>query len=208
MLDFCHSFCNPGFCSLCLRWGVGCLLWAFRPFWQQFLWTPAHILCHIPVILPQALAVAYWADKCLNDWDMIFATCWEPLLSLYFLICSFVSFVGKVRKILGDRGSEWREQNWRGTINIGLGFPGASVEKESACQWRRHRRCGSDPWVRKIPWKKKWLPTPVFFSGTSHGQRGLAGYSPWGHKESETTERLSNIKDSFQHCRQKHLFMP
>ena len=45
-----------------------------------------------------------------------------------------------------------------------------------------------DPWVRKIPWKRKWLPTPVFFSGTSHGQRGLAGYSPWGHKESEMTE--------------------
>ena len=37
-----------------------------------------------------------------------------------------------------------------------------------------------DPWVRKIPWKKKWQPIPVFLSGESFGQRSLAGYSPWG----------------------------
>ena len=46
--------------------------------------------------------------------------------------------------------------------------------RESACQCRRHE---FDPWVRKIPWKKKWRPTPVFLSGKSHGQRSLAGYS-------------------------------
>ena len=38
------------------------------------------------------------------------------------------------------------------------------------------------PWVRKIPWRKKWLPTPVFLPGESHGQRSLVGYSPRGHK--------------------------
>ena len=37
------------------------------------------------------------------------------------------------------------------------------------------------------PWRGKWQPTPVFLSGESHGQRNLKGYSPWGHKESETT---------------------
>ena len=37
-------------------------------------------------------------------------------------------------------------------------------------------------WVRKIPWKRAWQPTPVFLPGTSHGQRSLAGYSPWGCK--------------------------
>ena len=43
---------------------------------------------------------------------------------------------------------------------------------------------GSDLWVRKIPWRRKWQPTPVFFSGEFQGQRSLkAGYSPWGHKE-------------------------
>ena len=47
-----------------------------------------------------------------------------------------------------------------------------------------------DPWVGKIPWGKKWQPTPVFLPGESHGRRSLVGYSPRGHEESDTTERL------------------
>ena len=39
-----------------------------------------------------------------------------------------------------------------------------------------------DPWVRKIPCRRNWQPTPVFFPGKSHGQRRLEGYGPWGHK--------------------------
>ena len=42
-----------------------------------------------------------------------------------------------------------------------------------------------------MPWRRKWQPTPGFFRGESQGQRSLAGYSPWGHKESDTTEHLS-----------------
>ena len=38
------------------------------------------------------------------------------------------------------------------------------------------------PWVRKIPWRRKWQPTPVFLPGASNGQRSLAGHSPWGHR--------------------------
>ena len=45
-----------------------------------------------------------------------------------------------------------------------------------------------DPWVGKIPWRREWLPTPVFLPGESHAQRSLLGYSPWNHKESDTTE--------------------
>ena len=48
------------------------------------------------------------------------------------------------------------------------------------------RRPRFDPWVGKIPWRRKWLPTPVFLPGEFHGQRGLGGYRPWGHKESDT----------------------
>ena len=48
-----------------------------------------------------------------------------------------------------------------------------------------------DPWVGKIPWVRKWQPPPVFLPGKSHGQRSLAGYSPWGCKESDMTEQLS-----------------
>ena len=45
-----------------------------------------------------------------------------------------------------------------------------------------------DPWVRKIHWRREWLPTPVFMPGDYHGQRGLAGSSPYGHKESDMTD--------------------
>ena len=45
-----------------------------------------------------------------------------------------------------------------------------------------------NPWVGKIPWRRAWQPTPVFLSGESRGQRSLVGYSPQGHKESDTTE--------------------
>ena len=45
---------------------------------------------------------------------------------------------------------------------------------------------GFNPWVGKIPWRRDWLPTPVFLPGEFHGQRSLAGYSPWGCKELDT----------------------
>ena len=45
-----------------------------------------------------------------------------------------------------------------------------------------------DPWVRKIPWRSKWQPSPVLLPGKSHGWKSLVGYSPWGGEESDTTE--------------------
>ena len=73
------------------------------------------------------------------------------------------------------------------------GFLGGTSGKEPACQCRRHKRCGFDPWIRKNPWRREWHPTPVFLPGELHGQRILAGYSPRGCKESDTTERLTLI---------------
>ena len=49
-----------------------------------------------------------------------------------------------------------------------------------------------DPWVGKIPQRREWQPTPVFLAGEFRGQRSLVGYSPWGHKESDKTERLTH----------------
>ena len=60
--------------------------------------------------------------------------------------------------------------------------------KESACQCRRLKKCKFNLWVRKIPWKREWQPTPVFLPGESHRWRSLEGYSPYGHKESNITE--------------------
>ena len=73
-------------------------------------------------------------------------------------------------------------------IYMGGDFPGGSEGKESVCQCRR---CGFNSWVRKIPWRRKWLPPPLFLPGKFHRQRSLAGYSPWGLRESDTTEWLS-----------------
>ena len=50
----------------------------------------------------------------------------------------------------------------------------------------------------EIPWKREWLPAPVFFPGEFHGQRSLAGYSPWGCKESDMTEQLTLKKKKLE----------
>ena len=64
-----------------------------------------------------------------------------------------------------------------------MGFPGGSASKESTCNMGD---LGSVPGLG--PWRREWLPIPVFLPGEFHGQRSLGGYSPWGCKESDTTE--------------------
>ena len=60
-----------------------------------------------------------------------------------------------------------------------VGVPWWPGGKEPVYQCKRPR---FDPWVRKIPWRRKWQPTAVFLPGESHGQRSLAGFSLWGRK--------------------------
>ena len=76
----------------------------------------------------------------------------------------------------------------------GKGLPWWLTGKESACQCRRHR---FSPWVRKMPWKRKWQPSAAFLPGKSHGQRGLADYGPRGHK------RVSHNLATKQHQRRE-----
>ena len=108
-----------------------------------------------------------------------------------------------------------------GGVGVAIGtVPACGMEKTSASQmeslasdWEGAARCRLSytvvgkmvttlpvmweaqvfPWVTKIPWKRKWQPTPVFLPGRSHGQRSRAGYSPWDHKESDVAERLSMV---------------
>ena len=78
-----------------------------------------------------------------------------------------------------------------GTYGVPHGIPRCNSDKESACQcWRRHRQ-SFDPWVGKIPLSKKWQPAPVFLPEKFHGQRSLVGFSPWGHRELDTTEHIA-----------------
>ena len=78
--------------------------------------------------------------------------------------------------------THWRLRWWLASfLAIELGFPDNSVDKDCL-------QCGRpefDPWVEEIPWRRERLPTPVFWPGESHG------YSPWGLKELDMTERLS-----------------
>ena len=69
-----------------------------------------------------------------------------------------------------------------------MGFPGGSDSKESACNVRD---LGSIPGSGRFPWRSEWQSTSVFVPGESHGQRSLAGYSPWGCEELDTTEQLN-----------------
>ena len=62
--------------------------------------------------------------------------------------------------------------------------------QESVCQCMRH---GFDPWVGKLPWRRKRQCTTACLPGKSCGQRSLVGYSPWGCKKSNTTEPLTHI---------------
>ena len=71
-----------------------------------------------------------------------------------------------------------------------MGFPSGTSGTEPTCQRRRCKRRRFSPWVRKIPWRRAWQPTPVFSPRESHGQRSLAGYSPWDCKESDMTKQL------------------
>ena len=77
------------------------------------------------------------------------------------------------------------------SVTCCIGLPWWLSSKQSACQCRRHK---FDPWVRKIPWRRKWQPMPIFLPGKIHGQRSLAGYSPWGCKVLDTTWRLKVIQ--------------
>ena len=74
---------------------------------------------------------------------------------------------------LQSMGSQRVGHDWATKHSTWLWWLGS---KESTCQCRR---LGLDPWVREIPWRRKWLPTPVFLPGKSHGERNLVGYSPW-----------------------------
>ena len=105
-----------------------------------------------------------------------------------FMPCSKVSFIFF---------QKWQTKCIRGKyiyiLEFTAQFPGGSDGKSICLQCGRP---GFDLWVGKIPWKRKRQPTSVLLPGKSHGQRSLAGYSPWGHKESDTTEWLHIIVNS------------
>ena len=109
----------------------------------------------------------------------------EILFNMNYLIFNINSFLLKLTRIDSFAFATEILGFWRHYLYSG--FPGGSDGKETACN---AGDLGSIPWVRKTPWRRKWQPTPVSLPGKSYGQRSLAVYSPWGCKESDTTEKL------------------
>ena len=100
------------------------------------------------------------------------------------------------------QGKEWCQlplilsKSSRDTVEHGSelsqdrGFLDGASGKESVCQHKRCKIHGFDLWVRKMPWRRKCQPTPAFLPGKFYGRRSLAGYSLWGCKGLDTTERI------------------
>ena len=74
--------------------------------------------------------------------------------------------------------------NWATNTFTFIFLGGSEIKNPSA------KRLRFDPWVRKIPWRRAWQPTPMFLPGDSQGQRRAAGCSPQDHKELDTTEAI------------------
>ena len=72
-----------------------------------------------------------------------------------------------------------------------LGFPGGTSGKESTCQCRRHKGCGFNPWVRKIPWRRAWQPTLVFLPGESPWTEEPGGLQSMGSQSQTRPKQLS-----------------
>ena len=80
----------------------------------------------------------------------------------------------------------WTRLKWLSSSRAVIGLPWWLSSEESPCQCKWP---GFNPWIRKIPWRRKWQPTPVFLLGNSHRQRNLSGYSPWGCSESDAAKQ-------------------
>ena len=138
---------------------------------------------------PTSCGAREWSRRARQELQEPFLTrlpSHTPLLSLYSIWC-----LGQCRRepYKGTRRS-WSVAHWglfeAGDHRIRLKketrcwknmylFDTSTSGKEPTCQCRR---CGFDPCIGKVPWRRAWQPTPVFLPGESHGQRSLEGYSP------------------------------
>ena len=111
--------------------------------------------------------------------------------------CSFIYCLDTLFSTLIDLNWHFKccqrtpgENIWKSTLR-NKGFEGGAVVKNplaNASRCKSRRRPGFGPWIGRIPWRRAWQPTPVSLPGESHGQQSLVGYSPWGHKQLDTTE--------------------
>ena len=132
----------------------------------------------------------FWWDKCIFPLGTISegsyhhkVICWILQFELEAVIGSSTTGVALPEVLEVPEGAGWN------VLYLGL----SSSELQDILQPTFRRTYHFDPWIGKIPWRRKWQPTPVFFPREFHGQRSLVGHSPWGHKESDPTEWLTRF---------------
>ena len=109
----------------------------------------------------------------------------------YPLQISWASLVAQLVKNPPAMQETWVQSLvWEDPLEKGKATHSSILPLTISFNFVRCGRPGFDPWVGKIPWRRNWQPTPVLLPGKSHGRRSVVGYSPWGRKESDTTERL------------------
>ena len=136
-----------------------------------------------PGVHPNSCPLSWWCHPTISSSVVPFSSCPQSLPASWSFQMSQLCI-------------RWPKY-WSFNFNISPSseHPGLISFRMALCKCRRHRRCGFDPWVRKIPWRRKWQPTPVILSGKSNRQRSLVGYSPWGCKELDMIEHAGTSCD-------------
>ena len=151
---------------------------------RKAMTNPDNILKSRDITLPSKFRLVKAMVFPVVTWDMNHQKGWMPKNGCFWAVV--------LEKTLGVH---WTARRSNQSILKGIN-PEYSLErmmlkaslmaqsiKEYTCQSSRHKRCVWGPWARKIFWRRKWQPTPVFLPAKSHGQRSLMIYSPSGHKE-------------------------
>ena len=175
------------------------MTWAIFGSWSCFCWlyrvSPSLAAKNIISLI---LVLTIWWCPCVEPFLVLLekSVCYDQCILLAKLCCLWPASFCTPRPILPVTShSSWlptfefqssimeRTSFWVLVLEGLVGFPGGSDGKDSPAV--------QDPWIRKIPWRRKWQPTPEILSREFHEQRSLAGYSPWACKESGMTEQLS-----------------
>ena len=175
------------------------MIWAIFGSWSCFCWlyrvSPS---LAAKKIISMNLVLTNWWCPCVEPFLVLLekSVCYDQCILLAKLCCLWPASFCTPRPILPVTShSSWlptfafqspimkRTSFWVLVLEGLVGFPGGSDGKDSPAV--------QDPWIRKIPWRRKWQSTPEILSREFHEQRSLAGYSPWACKESGMTEQLS-----------------
>ena len=152
---------------------------------REHVYLPHHKSQHMELSVLKSDLLNEWMNEWISLFSCDFTVSICILLYKYKNIMTFFVFLTNIWIYILTY--QHKELNSTHTL---IGLPKWYSGKESTCQHRRHRlNC----WVRKIPWRREWQPTPAFLPGKSRGQRNSVGYSPWGCKQMYTTDIYTHM---------------